>query len=257
LEGGTIASGPLESTVIVKNGAIVYYREPKDRYDDNGLLYLQKGQNKDFASPYYKPSVSQLFASIEKIANEKDGKRAVLEIQYDNEFHFPSSFLYNAGSGYRTLKLSQFVLSPGIPEETSLFFDRAAFADNRQAWVNFGYQNYSFYFSYGDGSEANGWTGIVTVKNGAVQKTGIYPGHPLPHTEPQGMAKDWVLPIDGIFTKIEAAADNYSNGGLQLNITYGNPTENFIQLYYLYISSGSPAENKSYTVYVGDVKQLP
>lgn len=251
------------SMVIVKNGNFAYSRSLNGREDD-GLLCLPNAREKGITSVYYKVSVLELFTDIEKLAKEKDGKRVSIEIKYDSELHFPSYFYYDAHTGIPfyvgsgtviKLSLSNFVLDPEIPEETSLFFDREAFTETRQAWTALGYQNYSFDFGYDDGNEANSWSGTVTVKNGTVIKsenTNFKP--PL---KPTNVSKTWVLPIDGIFAKIEAAADSYSTGGMQINIDYGEPSGNFIKMYYLYISPDTPAENKSYTVYVGDIKQLP
>jgi len=147
------------------------------------------------------------------------------------------------------------VLNPEIPEETSLFFDREAFAENLQYWKNLDYQNYSFDYSYEDNKEANSWSGRVTVRNGAIEKADRLPGYNFPNEPPTKTGKAWLLPIDGIFAKMEEEADNYTDGGLRLHVNYNQGAGiDMIHLHYLKIT---PERKETYRIIVYDVKKLP
>jgi len=252
-------TGGSASTIIVEDGNFAYYSELKDRYGKDSLLFLPTGLERGFPSDSHKDSITRLFANMEKFAKKQDGKRVTLKIEYDSEFHFPSYFYHDAhdgtplmigSGGSQQLTLSNFVLDPEVPEETSLFFDREAYAESLQYWKNLAYQNYSFSFSYNYNDTYNAWQGTVTVKNGVIEKA----SRDGPSKE---AVKAWFLPIDGIFAKMEEEADNYIDGGLQLNVSYGRASGNLIQLYYLYLSPESPEHNEMFMIYVGDVKKLP
>ena len=255
-----------KATIFVKNGNFRYFRN--SAMSNHQQLFLP---NTGALFPEsLQLSISDLYAYIENYANYL--AYYSIDIEYDDELHFPKyvyclrrwapagkqdpgAFTYHVF----TLKLSNFVIDPEIPEETSLVFDRELFNLKRQEWVNANCRNYRFFFyfwfMYNEilaNPSDDSWAGTIIVKDGTLHE--LIPEGFYKDTQPGGAAKAWIGTIDELFAKIQEEADSYDGrGGLLIDVDYKDPNQ---RIYYLRISPDSPDEDVSFEIRIGAFERL-
>jgi len=251
-------------TVIVKNGKRSYFRSDHFHRDLDGNQIEELFLPGEFLGyvPFHhyelQNSVPEIFNFIEFLANTSDSGITTIDVQYDSKFHYPAYIYYLAEYPDRlsrlTMYITDFILAPNIPEETSFSFDRNAFNINRQQWGQDN-KNYSFYFSYSgefilpitaEQERDIMWVGIVTVKDGIFHD--VKPAHTWTRPEPISAAQAWITTIDGVFAKIEEAADQYVDGGFRIDIDYDEEAGYPRRVRFVNISPDSPEENWAFTV---------
>ncbi|MDR0472161.1 MAG: DUF6174 domain-containing protein [Treponema sp.] len=248
--------GVIPAVLVVQNGELKYIRNTDKYKQFYNVLFLPD----DYHCKFYtmtqhiplRNSVPEIFKHIEKL--HKSGT-IFHEISYNDEYHYPERVYYGNSN---LMIIRDFSLKVDVPEETRLTFDREAFDANRRKWNEGNYSNYWFWFEYGGSGyftkEDKNWIGGIIVKDGKVDE--IIPKDKWTYSPPwdgprgdklpDADALSWIMPIEGIFDRIEEEAGKYTGeGGLSVNILYadlGYP----IHVYCLYISPDSPDKNVSY-----------
>ena len=253
-----------EVTPIIKDGKLCYIRQ-LERNGAEAKLYLPGLYKKIYNYPCFAMPIPEIFAMIEEIAKDKHGiGRVTITTEYDENFHYPKYVWYNhgvssaiyvdgAGSSW-SVTITDLILDPVVPEETSFSFNRETFTEGRQKWAAGNNRDYTFYILVTYASEDknrtyNSWGGQVVVRDGDVHKilgaeTTDQPGETV---------RDWVTSIDGIFAKVEDEAEKYADEpGVHIRFDYDdNRLDQDIRMsiYLLRISPESPDESFSYEVY--------
>ena len=97
-------SGETHRTIIVKDGIFTYYRMGgRGRPDDETLYPPPVGHGQWITSSFYMDSITNLFAEIERLYTSIGTQKnitAIIRMEYDSEFHFPTHFYYERPNYY-------------------------------------------------------------------------------------------------------------------------------------------------------------
>lgn len=275
-----------DGTFIIKDGIIRYIREDQyryigsiyNRYIEPGPLLPAGEHNSRSYNDVWSDSISNIYARMEKFGNSEQKGRTEISVEYDGVYHYPVDLnishvpavqwpppLLGGSNGY-TISIKDLNLDPPeLREEGAVFFDRETFDQERRLWLDQDFQNYSFFFAYfHDYLYKAKWAGTVVIKNGTLHSYSFKPYGltvsvmPEAPTVPDDEVLAWIIPISGIYARIEEEAGKETSENIWADLKYSSKYHYPANLYYFRSSPHKdPAEDVCYIIAIGDINFDP